>query len=250
MKPVLVGLIICLLLGVAATGGAAQGVGKLSIGALMPATDQPQEVASALKLLLGLSILSLAPALLIMMTSFTRIIIIFSFLRSALGTQQTPPNSVLIGLALFLTFFIMYPVFQQVDQQALRPYLSGALKYDVAVERAAVPVRGFLLKQTRDKDLGLFITLSQSPHPQTPSDISFRALVPAFIISELRAGFQIGFVLFIPFVVLDLVVSSVLMSLGMMMLPPVMISLPLKVLLFVMVDGWHLIVKSVVLSFG
>ena len=221
-----------------------------SLGALLPSTDKPQELAAALKLLIGLSVLSLAPALLIMLTSFTRITIILSFLRSALGTQQTPPNAVLIGLALFLTFFIMYPVFDQVNTQALKPYLSGKLDYNAAASRAAVPVRDFLLRQTRDKDLGLFITLSKSPHPKQPADIPFRALVPAFIISELRAGFQIGFVLFIPFVVLDLIVSSVLMSLGMMMLPPVIVSLPLKIMLFVMVDGWHLITRSIVLSFN
>jgi flagellar biosynthesis protein FliP len=221
-----------------------------SVGALLPSPDKPQDLAVALKLLLGLSVLSLAPALLIMLTCFTRIIIILSFLRSALGTQQTPPNAVLVGLALFLTMFIMYPVWQQTDQQAVKPYLAGTMKYDQAVAKGAVPLRTFLLKQTRDKDLGLFVTLSRSPRPRKPEEVSFRALIPAYIISELRAGFQIGFVLFIPFVVLDLIVSSVLMSLGMMMLPPVMVSLPLKVMLFVMVDGWHLITKSIVLSFG
>lgn len=228
----------------------AQSVGKLGLGALVPSPDHPQELAAALKLLLGLSVLSLAPALLIMLTSFTRIIIIFSFLRSALGTQQTPPNAILVGLALFLTFSIMYPTWQQIDSKALQPYLAGRMRYDLAVDRAAVPLRQFLLRQTREKDLGLFVTLSRSPRPRTEADIPMRVLVPAFIISELRSGFQIGFVLFIPFVVIDLIVSSVLMSMGMMMLPPVMISLPIKILLFVMVDGWHLITKSIVLSFG
>ena len=228
----------------------AQPATKLTLNSLLPSPDQPRELATALKLLIGLSVLSLAPALLIMLTSFTRIIIIFGFLRSALGTQQTPPNAVLIGLALFLTFFIMYPVWEQIDRQALRPYLAGAIKYDAALARGAVPLRAFLFKQTRDKDLGLFIGLARLPTPRTRNDVPLRVLVPAFIISELRSAFQIGFVLFIPFVVLDLIVSSVLMSMGMMMLPPVMISLPIKILLFVMVDGWHLITRSIVLSFG
>jgi flagellar biosynthetic protein FliP len=228
----------------------AQSVGKLGLTSLVPSPDHPQELAAALKLLLGLSVLSLAPALLIMLTSFTRIIIVFSFLRTALGTQQTPPNAILVGLALFLTFSIMYPTGQQIDQQALQPYLSGKLRYDLAVDKAVVPLRQFLLRQTREKDLGLFVTLSRVPRPRTEADIPMRVLIPAFIISELRSGFQIGFVLFIPFVVIDLIVSSVLMSMGMMMLPPVMISLPIKILLFVMVDGWHLITKSIVLSFG
>lgn len=247
-RQLLLATFICLLFTALALPAAAQQHGTLD--SLVPSPDQPQELAAALKLLIGLSVLSLAPALLIMLTSFTRIIIILSFLRSALGTQQTPPNAILIGLALFLTFFIMYPTYDQVNQQALKPYLSGHMKYEAAVDRAAKPVREFLFRQTREKDLGLFITLAKAPRPQTRDDVPMRALVPAFIISELRAAFQIGFVLFIPFVVLDLVVSSVLMSMGMMMLPPVMISLPIKILLFVMVDGWHLITKSVVLSFG
>lgn len=242
-------LMICLTLSLAAAVAHAQAA-PTSLGALLPSPEQPKEFAAALKLLLGLAVLSLAPALLIMLTCFTRIIIILSFLRSALGTQQTPPNAVLVGLALFLTFFVMHPVWQQIDGQALKPYMAGTIRYEEAVTRAATPLHGFLLKQTREKDLGLFLTLSRSPRPQTPAAVPFRALVPAYIISELRAAFQIGFVLFIPFVVLDLIVSSVLMSLGMMMLPPVMVSLPLKVLLFVMVDGWHLITQSIVTSFG
>jgi flagellar biosynthetic protein FliP len=238
---------LCLLALLAGSLAHAQAPGQF--GKLLPNPEQPQEMAAALKLLLGLSVLSLAPALLIMLTSFTRIIIVLSFLRSALGTQQTPPNAILVGLALFLTFYIMFPVWQQVDQQALQPYLHGRLKFEAAVDRAAQPLHAFLLRQTREKDIALFLTLGKLPRPARPAQIPMRALVPAFILSELRAGFQIGFVLFIPFVVVDLVVSSVLMSMGMMMLPPVMISLPLKILLFVMVDGWHLITKSLVLSF-
>ena len=220
-----------------------------SLRGLVPSPNQPQEMAAALKLLLGLSVLSLAPALLVMLTCFTRIIIVLSFLRSALGTQQTPPNAILVGLALFLTFYIMYPTWEQVDQQAVQPYLQGKLKFEAALARGAQPVHGFLFRQTREKDIALFLSLGRLRRPAQPSDIPLRALVPAFILSELRSGFQIGFVLFIPFVVVDLVVASVLMSMGMMMLPPVMISLPIKILLFVMVDGWHLITQSLVLSF-
>ncbi|MEI6499715.1 MAG: flagellar type III secretion system pore protein FliP, partial [Armatimonadota bacterium] len=221
-----------------------------SLGSLLPSAEHPKDLAASLKLLLGFSVLSLAPALLIMLTSFTRIIIILSFLRSAMGTQQTPPNAILVGLALFLTFFIMAPVWQKMEAQAVKPYLAGTMPYDQAAARAAVPLRAFLLKQTREKDLGLFLALSKSPRPHGPDEIPFRVVVPAFVISELRTAFQIGFVLFIPFVVLDLIVSSVLMSLGMMMLPPVMVSLPLKIMLFVMVDGWHLITRSIVMSFN
>ncbi|NPV49068.1 MAG: flagellar type III secretion system pore protein FliP [Armatimonadetes bacterium] len=217
---------------------------------LVPSPDQPQEMAAALKLLLGLSVLSLAPALLVMLTCFTRIIIVLSFLRSALGTQQTPPNAILAGLALFLTFYIMYPTWEQVNERAVRPYMQGKLRFEAAIVQGAVPVRGFLLRQTRQKDIALFLNLGRLPRPAGPDEIPMRALVPAFILSELRSGFQIGFVLFIPFVVVDLVVASVLMSMGMMMLPPVMISLPTKILLFVMVDGWHLITQSLVLSFA
>ena len=243
------GLVVCLLLLAAAGVSQAQSGASFGLGSLVPSPDKPQELAAALKLLLGLSVLSLAPALLVMLTCFTRIIIVLSFLRSALGTQQTPPNAILIGLALFLTFYIMYPVWQQVDQQALQPYLKGSIKFEVAVGRAVVPVQSFLLRQTREKDIALFLNLGKLPRPAKPADIPLRALVPAFVLSELRSGFQIGFVLFIPFVVVDLIVSSVLMSMGMMMLPPVMVSLPIKILLFVMVDGWHLITRSLVLSF-
>lgn len=250
MRRLMLLLSACLIIiAVSASMAGAQSAAR-GLAGLVPSPDKPQELAASLKLLLGLSVLSLAPSLLIMLTSFTRIIIILSFLRSALGTQQAPPNAILIGLALFLTFFIMQPVWQQVDGEALKPYMAGKIGYEAAVTKAAVPVRGFLMQHTREKDLGLFITLARQPRPQKASEVSFGALVPAFIISELRTGFQIGFVLFIPFVVLDIVVSSVLMSLGMMMLPPVMVSLPLKILLFVMVDGWQLVMKTIVMSFG
>jgi len=210
---------------------------------------QPEQVVLTLRILLGLAVLSLAPALLMTLTAFTRIVIVLSFLRSALGTQQTPPNQVLVGLALFLTFFVMHPVFDAVNTDGVQPYLHGEIGYEDALERVAGPLREFMLKQTREKDLALFYEISGLARPATPEEVPFHILMPGFVISELKTAFQIGFVLFVPFLVIDLVVASALMSMGMLMVPPVMISLPVKILLFVMVDGWHLITKSVVLSF-
>ncbi|HEX3031227.1 MAG TPA: flagellar type III secretion system pore protein FliP [Bacillota bacterium] len=209
----------------------------------------PQETATSLQILFLMTILSLAPAILIMMTSFTRIIIVLSFLRHALATQQMPPNQVLVGLALFLTFFIMAPTWNQVNKEALQPYLAGNISQEAAMNKAAEPIRTFMFKQTREKDLALFVNLSKTPRPQTYRDIPTMVLVPAFAISELKTAFQIGFMLFIPFVVIDMIVSSALMAMGMMMLPPMMISLPIKLLIFVLVDGWYLVVQSLVLSF-
>ena len=209
----------------------------------------PQDVVLALRIVLGLAVLSLAPALLMMLTSFTRIIIVLGFLRGAIGTHQTPPNSVLAGLSLFLTLFVMHPVWEQIDREALQPYTAGEISYEAALERAATPLQAFMLRQTREKDLGLFVRLGKLPRPATRDDLPFRVIVPAFLISELKSAFQLGFVLYVPFLIIDLVVASSLLSMGMLMLPPVMISLPFKLLLFVMVDGWHLIVRSLVLSF-
>jgi flagellar biosynthetic protein FliP len=212
-------------------------------------TDQPEQVVLTLRILLGLAILSLAPALLMTLTSFTRIVIVLSFLRTALGTQQTPPNAVLIGLALFLTFFVMNPVFTAINSEGVQPYVHGEIGYKTALARSAAPLREFMMGQTREKDLALFYEISDHARPATPEDVPFHILMPGFVISELKSAFQIGFVLFVPFLVIDLVVASALMSMGMMMVPPVMISLPIKILLFVMVDGWHLVTKSVILSF-
>ena len=193
--------------------------------------------------------LSLAPAILIMMTSFIRIIVVFSFLRNALATQTMPPNQVLVGLALFLTFFVMAPTFQQVNTQALQPYIAGQITQADAFQRGMEPMRTFMFKQTREQDLSLFMSLSGLPKPNTYADIPSYVLIPAFAISELKTAFEIGFIIFIPFMIIDMVVASTLMSMGMMMLPPMMISLPFKILLFIMVDGWGLVVKSLVLSF-
>lgn len=212
-------------------------------------SNNPQELSSSLQILFMMTILSLAPAILVMMTSFTRIIIVLSFLRHALATQTMPPNQVLIGLALFLTFFIMTPTWNQINQDALQPYLAGKLQQEAALEKAAQPIRTFMFKQTREKDLALFVNLAKMPRPKTYRDIPTLVLLPAFAISELKTAFQIGFLLFIPFVVIDMIVASSLMAMGMMMLPPMMISLPFKLLLFVLADGWYLVVQSLILSF-
>jgi flagellar biosynthesis protein FliP len=209
----------------------------------------PGEVSAVIQILVLLTILSLAPAILIMMTSFTRLIVVFSFLRHALGTQQMPPNQILIGLSLFLTFFIMTPVWQTVQEKALTPYKEKRISQSQALDEAVKPVRKFMFRQTREKDLALFVNLANLPKPKNTEDIPTTVLLPAFMISELKTAFQIGCVLYIPFLIVDMVVSSVLLSMGMMMLPPVMISLPFKVLLFVLVDGWNLVVGSMVKSF-
>ena len=208
----------------------------------------PQELALSLRLLFSLGALALLPSAFVTMTSFMRIVIVLGFLRNALGTQQTPPNTVLVGIAFFLTLFVMQPVWEQVDKLAVKPYMAGTMTYDKAIVTAAGPLRGFMLKQTRERDLLLFIRLGHLQKPRRPDDIPFRVILPAFAISELKSAFQVGFVIYLPFIVLDLVVASALMSLGMLMLPPGTISLPLKILLFVMIDGWHLVAQSLVLS--
>lgn len=209
----------------------------------------PKDVSASLQILVLLTVLTLAPAILIMLTSFTRIVIVLSFVRSALGSQQVPPNQVLIGLALFLTFFVMAPALGAANEQALQPYLRGEISQQVALDRAAVPFREFMLKQTREKDLALFTALAKAKRPANPSEVPMLVLIPAFTISELKTAFEIGFLIYVPFLVIDMVVASVLMSMGMLMLPPVMISLPFKLLLFVMVDGWNLVIGSLLRSF-
>jgi len=229
-------------------GAAAQSsLPKLSVG--IDAAKGPQDVSVSLQILLLLTILSLAPALLIMVTSFTRIIIVLSFTRSAIGTQQVPPNSVLIGLALFLTFFTMWPIWSQVNQSALQPYLHHEMSFNQAMDNGVGPVRNFMFDQVREKDIALFVNLAHINRPKTEADVPTHVLIPAFLISELRTAFSIGFLIFIPFLIIDMVISVTLMSMGMMMLPPILISLPFKILLFVLVDGWHLIVRSLTLSF-
>jgi flagellar biosynthetic protein FliP len=206
-------------------------------------------VSAPLQVVLLLTLLTFVPAILMTMTSFTRIVIVFHFLRQALGTQEQPSNQILLGLALFLTVFIMAPVGDRVNSDALQPAMAGTITVGQAIERAAPPLRTFMLKQTRERDLALFVELSKQPRPKTPDDLPMRVVIPAFVISELKTGFQMGFFLFIPFLLIDLVVSTTLLSMGMLQLPPAMISLPFKVMLFVMIDGWNLLVGSLVRSF-
>ncbi|MBN6887177.1 flagellar biosynthesis protein FliP [Cytobacillus horneckiae] len=212
-------------------------------------TSSPENISTSVKLILMLTVLSLAPSILILMTCFTRIVIVLSFVRTALATQQMPPNQVIIGLSLFLTFFIMAPTFHEVNEQALTPLFNEEIDLEEAYEKAALPFKEFMSAHTREKDLALFLDYAQAERPESIDDIPLTALVPAFAISEIKTAFQIGFMIFIPFLVIDMVVASVLMSMGMMMLPPVMISLPFKILLFVLVDGWYLVVKSLLQSF-
>ncbi|MBD3297071.1 MAG: flagellar type III secretion system pore protein FliP [candidate division Zixibacteria bacterium] len=235
-------LVICV-----ASSAAAQGLPKVSIG--IEDSDSPSDLSVTLKIILLLTILSLAPSIVITMTSFTRIIVVLSFLKHALGTQQMPPAQLLVGLALILSFFIMAPVFSQAYEEGIKPYTEGTIDRDQAYERGIEPIREFMLKQTREKDLALFVRLAGLEKPTTHADVPLRALLPGFVISELRVAFQIGFVLFIPFLIIDMVVASVLMSMGMLMLPPIMVAMPFKILLFVLVDGWYLVVQSLVGSF-
>jgi len=203
----------------------------------------------AVEIVLLMTLLSLAPALLILLTSFTRIIIVLGFLRQAMGTHQMPSNQIMIGLALFLTFVVMGPVFQQINTEALQPYLAEELTQEEALTLAKAPLQEFMLGQVREKDVALFLDLTNREAPESPEDLPMLIVIPSFVLGELKMAFQIGFVLFLPFLIIDMVVASVLMSMGMMMLPPVLISLPFKVLLFVLVDGWYLIVRSLVMAF-
>jgi flagellar biosynthesis protein FliP len=238
--------------------GIAMLVGTLSADAAsIPGLDiqvlggqaKSQEVASAIKILAVLTVLSLAPAILIVMTAFTRIIIVLSMLRHAFGMQETPPNSVLISLALFLTLFTMSPTLTLMNDNALTPYADGKLTFERALDEGVKPLREFMIRQTREQDLMLMIEVSKSEVPETVENVKTIHLIPAFMLSELKTAFQIGFVIFLPFLLLDIVVSSILMSMGMMMVPPMMISLPLKILMFVLIDGWNLVVKSLLASF-
>ncbi len=233
----------------AASGAAAQdlAIPALKIGLNGPSS--PQQVSVAMQILLLLTVLTLAPAILVLMTSFTRLVVVFHFLRQALGTQQMPPNQVLIGLSLFLTFFIMFPVFQQINRQAVKPYMAEEITQQEAFSRAMHPVRQFMFRETRENDLAMFISMAKLDQPHTVKDIPTYVIIPAFVISELKTAFQIGFLIYIPFLILDMVVASVLLSMGMMMLPPIMISLPFKLILFVLADGWHIMVGSLMKSF-
>lgn len=228
----------------------AQGITLPTVNLGYKTVNEPTELVNSIKILLALTVLTLAPAILIMMTGFTRIIIVLSFVRQALGTQNMPPNQLLVGLALFITLFIMSPFLTKINTEAVQPFLNGTMKQDEALEKALSPIRSFMFNQTRDSDLSLFVNLSKIGQPKTRADVPTQVLIPAFIISELKTAFQIGFIIYLPFLVIDMIAASVLMAMGMMMLPPVIISLPFKIMLFVLVDGWTLIVGSLVKSFG
>jgi flagellar biosynthetic protein FliP len=215
----------------------------------VPGTTTPSGASSTISIILMLTVLSIAPAILVLMTSFTRIVIVLGFVRTSLGTQQMPPNQVLIGLALFMTLFIMSPTLSDINKTALQPYLKAEINQTEALAKAALPMKRFMGAQVREKDLKLFLDYSKAPRPTGVEDTPLTALIPAFAISELKTAFMMGFMIFIPFLVIDMVISSTLMAMGMMMLPPVMISLPFKILLFILVDGWYLVVRSLLLSF-
>lgn len=245
-------IFLMLIVGDIAQGAISQGgvtfpIPRIQVG-VEPA-NTPTEIAQSLQILILLTVISLAPAILIMTTSFIRIVIVLSFTRTAIGTNQMPPNQVLIGLALFLTVFIMMPTWSRVNTETFQPFLRGEITQETALVRGMQPIREFMFKQTRTKDLKLFIQAARLNRPKNQDEIPTQVLIPAFIISELKTAFQIGFLIFIPFLVIDMIVASTLMSMGMMMLPPMMVSLPFKLLLFVMVDGWHLITRSILLSF-
>ena len=228
----------------AATGGTPL---KLNIG--LEGSGERGEVSVALQIVIIMTLLSVAPSIVLLMTSFTRIVIVLGFVRTALGTPSAPSNQIVVGLSLFLTFFLMGPIFDRVNADALRPYLDGKITSVEAIDKATVPLKQFMLKQTRTRDVEYFLELG-GYGPTAVKDLPMRVVIPAFVISELQTAFQMGFLLFLPFLVIDFLVSSVLMALGMMMMPPVTVALPLKLLLFVLVDGWHLVVRSLVQSFG
>ncbi len=227
--------------------GEATAIPKVDISITAP--QSPSELVSSLNLVIILTLLVLAPSLILMMTSFLRLVVVFSFLRQALGTQQMPPNQIMVSLALILTFFIMQPVGQKAYSAGVKPYIDKKIGYEEAFERGMAPFKHFMIRNTREKDLALFYRIRKLKNPKTYRDVPLSIVMPAFMISELKSAFEIGFLLFLPFLVIDMVVSSVLMSMGMMMLPPVMISLPFKLLIFVLVDGWNLLVGNLVVSF-
>jgi flagellar biosynthesis protein FliP len=237
------------LLPLAAAAATAASPGGLPAVTVTTAPGGGQTYSLTLQVLILMTVLSLLPAILLMMTAFTRIVIVLAILRQAIGAGQTPPNQVLVGLALFLTFFVMAPVIDKINTEAAQPYLAGTIETTVALERAIGPIKGFMLEQTRESDIASFVRIAGGKGFEKPSDVPLSILVPAFVTSELKTAFQIGFLLFIPFVIIDLVVASVLMSMGMMMLSPVLISLPFKIMLFVLIDGWALVMGTLAQSF-
>jgi len=248
VKLILIGalLFVCCV-GIVDSVWAQQSLPKLTVE--FPKDGGKGNSSLAIQILFLITVLTLAPAITIMMTSFTRLVIVFHFLKQALGTPQTPANQIIVGLSLFLTFFIMQPVLTEINEKSVQPFLKDKISQDVAITNAMAPVRTFMLKEVREKDLMLFVKLAKIERPKTASDLPTYIIVPSFIISELRIAFQLGFVVYLPLLLIDLIVGVILMSMGMMMLPPIMISMPFKILLFVLVDGWYLVVQSVVSGF-
>lgn len=225
----------------------AQGVPKISVE--LGQSAKPSDLSATLQIVLLLTVLTLAPSIILMVTSFVRIVVVLGFLRQAIGTQQLPPNQLILSLSLILTFFIISPMADKAYNEGLKPYLEEKITKEEAFKNGITPFREFMLAQTREKDLALFVNLAELPQPNTPEDIPLHVLIPGFVLSELKTGFQIAFLVFVPFLIIDMIVASVLMSMGMMMLPPTIVALPFKILLFVLVDGWYLLVKSLVESF-
>jgi len=248
-RAALVVLVLAAGLVLTATAAGAQTIALPKLTLEATEARSPQEVSTAVQVLIALTILSVAPAILLMVTSFTRIVIVLSLLRQAIGIQQLPPNQVVLGLSLFLTVFVMAPVGQEMHRTAIEPYMNKKLSQTDAFVKALDPLRAFMLRQTRQSDLALMVQLGKIPQPKTPADLPTHVLIPAYALSEIKTAFQMGFVLFLPFLVIDMVVASVLMSMGMMMLPPVMISLPFKILLFVLADGWNLVIRALVAGY-
>lgn len=247
MKIFKVALICLMLIVVLGDISFAQTLPKITVG--VEEAKDAKDLSVTLQILLLLTVLTLAPAIIIMLTSFVRIVVIFSFLRNAIGTHHMPPSQLLVGLALILTLFVMAPTISKVNETALQPYLKNELTQKEAYDVGVQPIREFMLKQVREKDLALFVSFAGIPQPQSANELPTHIIIPGFVISELRIAFQISFIIFIPFLIIDMVVASVLMSMGMLMLPPIMVSLPFKILLFVLVDGWYLLIKSVLTSF-
>ncbi|MEP0827219.1 MAG: flagellar type III secretion system pore protein FliP [bacterium] len=226
---------------------AAQGIPKISVE--LGQSTKPSDLSATLQIVLLLTVLTLAPSIILMVTSFVRIVVVLGFLRQAIGTQQLPPNQLILSLSLILTFFIISPMANKAYNEGLKPYLEENITKEEAFKKGITPFREFMLAQTHEKDLALFVNLAELPQPNTPEDIPLHVLIPGFVLSELKTGFQIAFLVFVPFLIIDMIVASVLMSMGMMMLPPTIVALPFKILLFVLVDGWYLLVKSLVESF-
>lgn len=245
-------LVIALLLGlfVFSDATALAQVSVPNVNISFGSTSQPQEITKGLQLLILMTVLTVAPSIFILMTSFTRIVIVLAMVRQAIGTPSLPPNQVIVGLAMILTFFVMAPTFDQINKNALQPYTKGAITQEVALKKGMEPLRTFMFKQTNEKDLALFVKMAKVDTPKVLDDVPTYVLLPSFIISELKKAFQIGFIVFIPFLIIDVVVASILISMGMLFLPPVTISLPFKIVLFVLIDGWHLITKALVQGFG